>query len=327
MMELDESARWRDGAAPEGADWFLSSLSAPPTPDEAALAASLRRIEALPEPRNSRKLWLAAAFVLTATVSAAGALMIAELVESGSHHAATDNAAARNTTSQSDVTEPSSEPPDVQMTMIPEQSDELLPDELLPDESMLPVEQTGGSTEGERSKPPPREPRANPRLVHRGMDVRASPPQPTVGEGYLLVNTAPPSEVYVDGRLVGMTPQVRIPLRAGQHHVELRALDGRTLRRTIQVRAGENTRLVLRHQNAQTATARVSVIASGGWAEIFVNGRSRGTTPAQLELPAGNHRFEFRFPDGRVTRRAIQLQAGTQRRITVALPRPRPRLR
>jgi serine/threonine-protein kinase len=46
-------------------------------------------------------------------------------------------------------------------------------------------------------------------------------PTPTGGEGTLRVNTRPWSQVFVDGRLIGNTPQMNIPLPAGRHTVRL----------------------------------------------------------------------------------------------------------
>lgn len=43
----------------------------------------------------------------------------------------------------------------------------------------------------------------------------------TGGTGTLRINTRPWSQVYVDGALIGNTPQMNIPLRAGSHRVTL----------------------------------------------------------------------------------------------------------
>ncbi len=44
---------------------------------------------------------------------------------------------------------------------------------------------------------------------------------PSGGTGTLRINTRPWSQVYVDGALIGNTPQMNIPLRAGTHRVTL----------------------------------------------------------------------------------------------------------
>ncbi len=66
------------------------------------------------------------------------------------------------------------------------------------------------------------------------------------GTGTLRINTRPASEVYVDGRLVGHTPQMNIQLSAGSHRVTL-VNEEFDVRRTISVdvRAGETVTKVV----------------------------------------------------------------------------------
>ena len=52
--------------------------------------------------------------------------------------------------------------------------------------------------------------------------------------GTLRVNTRPWSKVFVDGRLVGNTPQFNIPLKAGTHKVKL-VNDQMGLTKTVKV--------------------------------------------------------------------------------------------
>jgi hypothetical protein len=71
-------------------------------------------------------------------------------------------------------------------------------------------------------------------------------PTPTGGEGTLRVNTRPWSQVFVDGRLIGNTPQMNIPLPAGSHRLTLVNPDF-NIRETVnvQVRAGQVTTQIL----------------------------------------------------------------------------------
>ncbi len=55
-------------------------------------------------------------------------------------------------------------------------------------------------------------------------DVRESPRQPTPPPrllGYLSINSSPWAELSVDGHVVGNTPQVKIRVTAGRHHLLL----------------------------------------------------------------------------------------------------------
>jgi hypothetical protein len=49
----------------------------------------------------------------------------------------------------------------------------------------------------------------------------AAPVEPTSGIGILRLNSRPWSQVFVDGKLVGNTPQMGLRLRAGKHQIEL----------------------------------------------------------------------------------------------------------
>lgn len=49
----------------------------------------------------------------------------------------------------------------------------------------------------------------------------AASPSPQEGYGTLKINTTPPTKVYVDGRYHGITPLLRIRLKAGLHKLRL----------------------------------------------------------------------------------------------------------
>ena len=74
----------------------------------------------------------------------------------------------------------------------------------------------GASPRPARPTPVAAEPSGGPETVSR-------PPAPVAagGTGTLRINTRPWSQVYVDGTLIGNTPQMNIPLRAGSHRVTL----------------------------------------------------------------------------------------------------------
>ena len=60
--------------------------------------------------------------------------------------------------------------------------------------------------------------------------------------GTLRINSRPWSQVYVDGRLIGNTPQLNIALSSGRHKVKLVNPDmGMTKRFSVRVKAGKAT--------------------------------------------------------------------------------------
>jgi hypothetical protein len=87
-------------------------------------------------------------------------------------------------------------------------------------------------------------PRPNPRphMVDRPQMMDQPDMAAQGGEGTLRVNTRPWSQVFVDGRLIGNTPQMNIPLSAGSHRLTLVNSDF-NIRETInvQIRAGQVT--------------------------------------------------------------------------------------
>jgi len=81
--------------------------------------------------------------------------------------------------------------------------------------------------------PPPPHRRPTPRVV-----ARPSPPA-----GYLSSNSSPWAELSVDGRVVGTTPQVKIRLTPGRHHLLLAREGFQTHSAWVDVVAGSTVRL------------------------------------------------------------------------------------
>jgi PEGA domain len=80
-------------------------------------------------------------------------------------------------------------------------------------------------------------------VVHEGklveMELTATPlPKPT---GRLLVASAVPAQVYLDGVRVAVTPATLSNTAVGAHQLELRAPDGRSWKRSFIVREGQTT--------------------------------------------------------------------------------------
>ncbi len=92
-------------------------------------------------------------------------------------------------------------------------------------------------------------PRADPEPAEAPPEKRASKPpaarspagSPAVpaGPGYLSMDTMPYSEVFVDGKSVGITPLVKIPLKPGKHSVKAVTQDGQTKKLGITVQSGK----------------------------------------------------------------------------------------
>jgi len=61
----------------------------------------------------------------------------------------------------------------------------------------------------------------------------------------LQIVVRPWAEVSVDGRLLGTTPMDRVPLSAGKHSLILKHPAFEALARSVTIRSGETTRLVV----------------------------------------------------------------------------------
>ena len=85
---------------------------------------------------------------------------------------------------------------------------------------------------------------------HRTLDVELRALPRTVGRapaprGLLTVRTLPWSKVFEGARLIGTTPLANVPLPPGTHTLTFVNPDFPPLSRTVQVRAGEESRLSL----------------------------------------------------------------------------------
>jgi len=92
----------------------------------------------------------------------------------------------------------------------------------------------------------PRDKRAATQAAGKRAASSSAPAAQSGGLGTLRVNTRPWSRVIVDGRLIGNTPQMSIPLRAGAHALNLVNPEfgiDKTL--TVDIKAGEVTTRVL----------------------------------------------------------------------------------
>ena len=85
----------------------------------------------------------------------------------------------------------------------------------------------------ESPPPPPPRRRPTPRIVER----------PNRAAGYLSINSSPWAELSVDGHVVGSTPQVRVRVTPGRHHLLLLREGFQTHSAWVTVPAGGTVRL------------------------------------------------------------------------------------
>lgn len=88
-------------------------------------------------------------------------------------------------------------------------------------------------------------------------EARSQMREPSSELGYLVINTMPWSRVYIDGQLVGTTPIGRHRIAAGSHRVRLRTAEGHERVITVDVRAGQTSRVVVRLDRPPTMTGEL----------------------------------------------------------------------
>jgi hypothetical protein len=141
--------------------------------------------------------------------------------------------------------------------------------------------------------------------------------QGSAATGTLAVESSIDLRILENGQLLGLSNGAPIVLSSGKHQLEL-VNDGLELRvnRSVTVDAGKSTRL-----NVPLPNGTLSVNASP-WAEIFVDGRSIGTTPlGDVSLPVGSHEVVWRHPQLGERRRTVVVGAQTPTRVAMDLTR------
>jgi len=118
-------------------------------------------------------------------------------------------------------------------------------------------------------------------------------------------------KILEDGKIIGTTAADRIMVSAGRHDLVLSSeqLDV-SIPLTVQVNAGK-----VATPNVPIPSGSLS-INSTPWAEVFVDGRSVGTTPlGNLPIAVGSHEITYRHPQMGDRRQSIIVKAHSPTRI------------
>lgn len=145
--------------------------------------------------------------------------------------------------------------------------------------------------------------------------------RPTVRTGTARFTSTPGgADVYVDGSFLGTTPVGSTTFDVGTYTAEFRRSGHDVLRRTFEVRAGQDTRVdaVLR---AQAGTLELT--ANVGGARVFLDGRdvgaiANGTGRLVLrDLAPGTYEVTLVAPGYRTTVQTVQIEAGRTNAVTL----------
>jgi hypothetical protein len=107
--------------------------------------------------------------------------------------------------------------------------------------------------------------------------------------GRLLVTALrPDATVFLDGRRLGAAPQHADGLSPGAHEVRVEKQGLRPFRMQVQILPGREARVEAR---LEPESSRLSVKADVVGAQVFLDRKSVGTAPVDLELTPGPHRL------------------------------------
>jgi formylglycine-generating enzyme required for sulfatase activity len=124
--------------------------------------------------------------------------------------------------------------------------------------------------------------------------------------GRLEIRTPVAATVSMGGKEIGKAPgELRLP--AGRHELLVTAPRYLPFKATVDIEGME--RLQTLAPPLVAAWAPVRVLTEPAGAEVLVDGKAQGTTPAQLELDAGTHRVELRHPGFRTWVSDLQIVA------------------
>jgi hypothetical protein len=133
--------------------------------------------------------------------------------------------------------------------------------------------------------------------------------------GWLAITSPVELQVLEGGALIGTTNTSRLMLPAGKHQLDLAS-----------AALAFQTSIAVDVQPGKTATSNV-VLPNGSlsinalpWANVFVDGKSVGTTPlANLEIPIGTHEVVWRHPQFGEKRQTVVVTLKTPVRLQVDL--------
>ena len=130
--------------------------------------------------------------------------------------------------------------------------------------------------------------------------------------GWIALSAPFELQVFEEGRLIGTTGTDRLMVPAGRHQLELV--------NAVSVSLAADSR----RQAGKVATATVTLpngtlsVNALPWAEVWVDGRSSGTTPlANLAVPIGSHDILLRHPQLGERRRTVTVTEHTPVRVGV----------
>lgn len=121
------------------------------------------------------------------------------------------------------------------------------------------------------------------------------------------------ADVTVDGELIGATPLADTEIAPGKHQLQFMAERYLSEVRELEVEGGRERQTV--SVSLTPSWAPVSIVSEPPGAEVLVDGRSFGHTPAQLELTAGERELQVTLRGHNAWRSRIMVVANTPQEL------------
>lgn len=177
--------------------------------------------------------------------------------------------------------------------------------------SPIPPIPTGQIEKGRAAAPPDRAGQAQADVSKPGVEANAAT-EPS-DHGSLLVISALPLEIFLNGRRLGSTTEGHVPVPPGRQTVEL--VNSRFNYRdsaTLNIEAGQ----VVSH-SLTPPPGHLRVMSATG-AEVWVEGEHVGVAPLdELTVPVGTHEVVVRHPQLGERRQLIDVVVGTTATATI----------
>jgi hypothetical protein len=154
--------------------------------------------------------------------------------------------------------------------------------------------------------------------TERGRFDRNRIPEP-MGFGFITVRTIPENvSVYLNERLIGITPLIEFQVPAGRHELKLIYKDAPPISQLITVNPLDTVSVFQRFENMGT----LIINSSSSGAEVSLDGTYRGQTPLTIEdLPTGTYRLTVRKDGFETVTRTIEVVDGKATEVFVTLKR------
>lgn len=139
--------------------------------------------------------------------------------------------------------------------------------------------------------------------------------------GYISVSSSPSgATVYIDGIAYGVTP-VSIPEDPGYHSISVTKRGYESYYGQVYVSAG-STSQVYATLKSEVSNGYISVSSSPSYADVYIDGAYKGTTPVTSSVSPGSHTVKVSKSGYDTISRTVSVNSGSTTSVSVSLAQP-----